>query len=142
MTRRNAASADRHTAAARIGKTTSIPFASHLSVYSDPVTHRFVLAPVLGLDRVDQWSLSPRDGKLTPNPSAARLTLPSGFGPRHLAFSPADPKTVLLANEGGAATPARVTLCTFDSGSGTLTAVRTLSALPAAADPTDLYPAE
>ena len=102
----------------------------------------FVLAPVLGADKVDLWRLDPTDGKLTPNPTSSHLSLPAGFGPRHLAFSPTDPSLVLLANEGGAATPSRLTHCAYDSATGVLTALRTLSTLPAGSDPAGLYPAE
>ena len=112
------------------------------SVYVDPSSNRFVLAPVLGLDKVDLWSLGAKDGQLTPNPVASQLALPAGFGPRHLAFSPTDPSVVLLADEGGAATPSRVTLCRFNRTSGVLAVVHTLSTLAEGADPTALFPAE
>ena len=112
------------------------------SVYIDPSSNRFVLAPVLSLDKVDLWSLSLEDGQLAPNPVASQLTLPAGFGPRHLAFSPSDPAVVLLADEGGAATPSRVTLCSFNRTDGVLTTVQTISTLAEGADPTALFPAE
>lgn len=108
------------------------------SVYTDTA---FVLAPVLGVDKVDFWVLGP-EGKLTPNPMVPHLSLPAGFGPRHLAFSPVDPSVALLADEGGAATPSRVTHCAYDGSLGVLTSVRSLSTLPEGHDPTGLFPAE
>lgn len=119
---------------------------SHSS-FQDPLPpHSFVLAPVLGEDKIDQYVLGtaarPGDGRLSPNPAGASLQLPAGFGPRHLAFSPADASVVLVANEGGPDTPVRVTACTFNATSGTLTAAATLSAISAGADPSGLFPAE
>ncbi len=112
------------------------------SVYLDPVNGQFVLSPSLGEDLIAQWSLHPSNGSLTPNPSAPSLALPEGSGPRHLAFHPTAASMVVVADEGGAQSPVRLTVCRFDGQRGVLTALASVSALPEGADPTDLSPAE
>ncbi|KPX50100.1 putative lactonase family protein [Pseudomonas syringae pv. helianthi] len=56
------------------------------SVRTDPSNH-FVYAGNLGVDRVLQYRLEPKDGKLVPI-GEGYVAVPDNTGPRHLAFSP------------------------------------------------------
>jgi len=56
------------------------------SVRTDP-SNRFVYAGNLGVDRVLQYRLEPKDGKLVPI-GEGFVSVPQNTGPRHLAFSP------------------------------------------------------
>jgi 6-phosphogluconolactonase len=93
-------------------------------ITSDP-DGRFVLVPDLGLDRVLAYRLELSTGRLIAQPDAGGRVAP-GAGPRHLAFSP-DGRHVYVINE------LECTLVTFDydSASGRMTQVQTLSTLPA-----------
>ncbi|KPW58733.1 lactonase family protein [Pseudomonas syringae group genomosp. 3] len=55
------------------------------SVRTDP-SNRFVYAGNLGVDRVLQYRLEPKDGKLVPI-GEGFVAVPDNTGPRHLAFS-------------------------------------------------------
>ncbi|WP_122434446.1 lactonase family protein [Pseudomonas viridiflava] len=56
------------------------------SVRTDP-SNRFAYAGNLGVDRVLQYRLEPKDGKLVPI-GEGYVTVPENTGPRHLAFAP------------------------------------------------------
>ncbi|KPW55919.1 putative lactonase family protein [Pseudomonas caricapapayae] len=56
------------------------------SVRTDPSNH-FVYAGNLGVDRVLQYRLEPKNGKLVPI-GEGYVAVPDNTGPRHLAFSP------------------------------------------------------
>ncbi|MCD5981645.1 lactonase family protein [Pseudomonas sp. CDFA 610] len=56
------------------------------SVRTDP-SNRFAYAGNLGVDRVLQYRLEPKDGKLVPI-GEGYVTVPQNTGPRHLAFAP------------------------------------------------------
>ncbi|CAM3077999.1 6-phosphogluconolactonase [Pseudomonas floridensis] len=56
------------------------------SVRTDP-SNRFVYAGNLGVDRILQYRLEPKDGKLVPI-GEGFVTVADNTGPRHLAFSP------------------------------------------------------
>ncbi|MEQ4222412.1 lactonase family protein [Pseudomonas syringae] len=56
------------------------------SVRTDP-SNRFAYSGNLGVDRVLQYRLEPKDGKLVPI-GEGYVTVPENTGPRHLAFAP------------------------------------------------------
>jgi 6-phosphogluconolactonase len=74
---------------------------------------------------VAQFLFDASTGKLTPN-AVPRLATAAGAGPRHLAVHP-DGKTAYLIAE----TASTMTALDFDATAGTLTAVQTVSTLPA-----------
>jgi 6-phosphogluconolactonase len=86
---------------------------------------RFVFICDLGLDRIAAYRLDADSGKLAPV-SSAGATVPPGGGPRHLAFG-SDGKFAYALNE----LNATVTALGYDAGSGRMTEIQTLSALPA-----------
>jgi len=93
-------------------------------IVADP-SDRFVFVPCKGADYVAQFLFDASTGKLTPN-AIPRLATAGGAGPRHLAFHP-DGKTAYLIAE----TASTMTALDFDAIAGTLTAVQTVSTLPA-----------
>ena len=102
-------------------------------------SNRFVFAPVLGLDKIDQWTLDANTGKLA---AAGELQLPSGTGPRHMAFHPAREGLALVADEGDGSSPCRLTVCSFDASVGKLSVLHTVSTLPGSISFVGVYPAE
>lgn len=94
------------------------------AVTFDP-SGRFVFICDLGLDRIEAYKLDTDTGKLAPVRSAGGSVAPGG-GPRHLAFG-AGGRFAYVLNE----LNATVTTLAYDAGSGRLTEVQTLSALPA-----------
>ena len=107
--------------------------------------NRFAFAPDLGIDRIVGYQLDPAHAKLTPLKSGTGVPpvgshsgtgvppmsvtpgtpLPPGSGPRHLAFHPRG-RFAYVINE---------LLCTmttfaYDSATGTLTSIQTISTLP------------
>jgi 6-phosphogluconolactonase len=100
---------------------------------------RFVFAPVLGLDKIDQWSFDQNTGKLA---AAGELQLPPNTGPRHMAFHSARPTLALVADEGDGNSPCRLTVCTFDATVGKLSVLHTVSTLPNGSSFVGVYPAE
>ncbi len=94
------------------------------SIYADPA-NKFVYACDLGSDHVWIFHLDAADGALTPgDPPSANV--PPGSGPRHLAFDRTG-NFVYVANEMGAS----VTTFSRDAATGALTAIETVSTLPA-----------
>jgi 6-phosphogluconolactonase len=94
---------------------------SHWAGTNPSGTHVFV--PALGANVVTQYKLDLGTGKLSDNGTA---TLPSGAGPRHLAFH-ASEKWAYVVNE----LAVSVTAFDFDRATGKLTPKATVSALPA-----------
>jgi 6-phosphogluconolactonase len=93
-------------------------------IVADP-SDRFVFVPCKGADYVAQFLFDASTGKLTPN-AVPRFATAAGAGPRHLAFHP-DGKTAYLIAE----TASTMTALDFDATAGALTAVQTVSTLPA-----------
>lgn len=86
--------------------------------------NRFALAADLGIDQVRVYKLDAARASIAPNGPAAAM-LPSGSGPRHLAFHP-NGKFVYVINE---------LLCTmavfrYDAARGELKDVQNISTLP------------
>jgi 6-phosphogluconolactonase len=103
-------------------------------IIPDP-TNRFALAADLGVDRVFVYRLN-LDGKSLHHVEAGDAVMRPGAGPRHIVFHPALP-LVFVANE----LDSTVATLRFDSGSGTLSPIATLSTLPAGWSGTN-YPAD
>ncbi len=101
-------------------------------VVNDP-TGRWVLAVDLGADSVYVYKLDVVSGKLKLN---QQLKLPSGAGPRHLAFHPNGRYAYILGE-----LRAEVTVAAWDPAGGTLTAGQVVPAVPAGT-PGDQYPGE
>jgi 6-phosphogluconolactonase len=93
------------------------------SILFDP-SGKFVLAADLGKDEVLVYRMNANTEKLTAHDPAGIMFTP-GAGPRHIAFHP-NGKMVYIACE----LDSSVTACTWDSGSGSLTVMQTLSTLP------------
>jgi 6-phosphogluconolactonase len=82
-------------------------------VAPDPADDTTLLVTDLGADAVFAYRLDPRTGRLT---LAARTAMPSGSGPRHLAFHPAEPLVYVLCELDNT-----LTTCAWDRASGRLT---------------------
>lgn len=93
------------------------------SILPDP-SGNFILAADLGIDQVLVYRLEPSIGKLFPHDPPA-LNLPSGSGPRHMAFHPNN-EFIYIGSELGNT----VTACSWDSKYGILDAFQTLPTLP------------
>lgn len=89
-----------------------------------PYRAEFALACDLGTDKVMVYQVNPLNAALTPN-DPPFVTLPSGSGPRHLAFSP-DGKTVCVISE----MASTVTVFDWDGAKGTLHQRQTVQLLP------------
>ncbi|GAA4552861.1 lactonase family protein [Amycolatopsis samaneae] len=101
-------------------------------VVSDP-TGRWVLSVDLGADSVYVYKLNLATGKLTLN---QQLKLPSGAGPRHLVFHPNGRHAYIVGE-----LRAEVTIASWDAGSGKLTALSVVPAVPPGTTG-DQYPGE
>jgi len=97
------------------------------SINVDP-SNRFAVAADLGIDRVLVYRLDPAHGKLTPHDPPFVAVSP-GSGPRHFAFHPGG-RFGYVINE----IDLTVTAFAFDPDKGTLTAIQTVSTLPAGAE--------
>lgn len=87
---------------------------------------RFGFVPHTGPNAVYQFRWDDKAGRLTANHPPIATGTPEGAGPRHIYFHPTLP-VAYTANEMGSS----VTVYAFNLASGTLTAVQTLSTLPA-----------
>jgi 6-phosphogluconolactonase len=94
-------------------------------ILSDP-QGKFVLATDLGQDRIYIYRFDSQTGKLTPSSSAPFVSLPSGDGPRHLAFHPNGRWLYAIQEEAST-----IAFFHYDSAAGLLTLRQTTSALPA-----------
>lgn len=91
--------------------------------YADP-TNRFVYSCDLGTDNIQVFQFDPSKGALRPG-DPAEAKVPSGSGPRHLAFS-ADGKFAWVNNEMGLS----VTSFERDPLTGALQSMETVGVLP------------
>lgn len=93
------------------------------SVRTDP-SNRFVYAGNLGVDRVLQFRLQPKDGTLVPIDEGF-VTLPENTGPRHLAFSPNGTFLYVVGEMSGT-----VTAFSINEKTGGLTLVNHANGIP------------
>ncbi|WP_435927995.1 lactonase family protein [Dryocola sp. BD613] len=91
---------------------------------ADP-SGKFVFSTDLGLDRIYQYRFDNKSGKLTPNDPPFIAASSKGAGPRHFVFTPAGDGLWLINEESSTLTHYRL-----DTAKGTLTAGKTVSALP------------
>jgi 6-phosphogluconolactonase len=94
------------------------------AIYTDK-TNRLVYACDLGTDKVYIYRFDAAKGTLTPNDPAAG-DVPPGSGPRHFAFHPKG-NFAYVINE----MTSTVTAFKHDAKNGALTAIQTISTLPA-----------
>ncbi len=87
--------------------------------------NRFALAADLGIDRILIYRLDPATGRLEPNSTQPFVSLPTGSGPRHLAFHP-NGRRVYVINE----KLNTVTFFDYAPETATLTTRQTISTLP------------
>jgi len=104
-------------------QTLSVGANAHM-ILTDP-SNRFVFVPCKGADQVSQLTFDPVTGTLAPN-TVPQLTTAAGAGPRHLAFAP-DGRHAYLINENDST----LTALAFDGATGRLSALQTVSTLPA-----------
>jgi 6-phosphogluconolactonase len=104
---------------------TKAPGANAHMIIADP-SNRFVFVPCKGKDYVAQYLFDAAKGTLTPNATPTVATA-AGAGPRHLAFHP-NGKWAYLITENAST----VTTLSLDTTTGRLSAVDTISTLPAA----------
>jgi len=93
-------------------------------IVADP-QNRFVLATDLGQDRIYVYRFDAATGKLTPSSSAPFFALPSGDGPRHVAFHSNGKWLYSIQEEAST-----ITFFHYDSATGLLAEQQTVSALP------------
>jgi 6-phosphogluconolactonase len=93
------------------------------SINLDP-TNQFAVAADLGVDKVFVYRLNGKNGTLTDTPAAFGKVAP-GSGPRHFAFHPSG-RFAYVINE----ISLTVTAYTFDSTTGELAEIQTISTLP------------
>ena len=84
----------------------------------------FALIADLGLDKIFVYHFDPSRGSLAPN-KPPLVELEAGAGPRHVAFHP-NKKLLYVLNE----LASTVTVISFDSSSGSLLTLQTISSLP------------
>jgi 6-phosphogluconolactonase len=97
--------------------------------------NRFVLSTDLGLDELFVYAFDQKTGILGPQPRVLNIT--RGFGPRHLAFSPAG-DTVYLASE----MSSMVTRLAYDAATGAMEVRETERLAPATETPDNKSAAE
>jgi 6-phosphogluconolactonase len=98
--------------------------------------NRFALAADLGCDKIFVYRFDPATGTLTPNDPPS-VSMPPGFGPRHLAFHPSG-KYVYVINELTLAMAAFA----YDAEKGTLSPRRIEVTLPPRTSPAGSSTAE
>ena len=76
------------------------------SIQANP-NGRMVYVPNTGADRIQQFLLDPKTGKLTPADPAAVATA-KGSGPRHFRFHPTKPFAYFVNEAGGSVTAFRM----------------------------------
>ncbi len=94
------------------------------TILPDPLG-KFVLATDLGLDAIYVYRIDESTGTVSFGDGVEGARLPTGDGPRHLVFS-VDGKWVYSIQEESST----IAVYRYDSGTGTLTAQQTVSALP------------
>ena len=113
---------------------------AHCVVVS-PVSRGHVFVVSLSDDSVSQYVFDQRAALLSPNHFGARMSLPPGTGPRHLLMHPLHPMA-FTTDEGNGTTAALVSVCAHDVARGTLSFLRSRSALPQGADARGMLPSE
>jgi 6-phosphogluconolactonase len=88
-------------------------------------TNQFAFVPCLGSDYIAQYAFDPALGKLNPNTPPSVATA-AAAGPRHLALHPNGAYAYSIQE-----TDSTMTAYRLDSSTGQLTALQTLSTLPA-----------
>lgn len=86
---------------------------------------RFVLATDLGQDRIYSYRFDRGTGKMSPAEGAPFVALPSGDGPRHLAFHPNGHWLYSIQEEAS-----NLVFFHYDAETGSLKAEQTVSCLP------------
>lgn len=97
--------------------------APHVHMVLPDPQNRFVLATDLGQDRIYVYRFDTQTGRLSEN--APYTALPTGDGPRHLAFHPNGHWLYSIQEESST-----VAVFDYDAQSGSLHAKQTVSALP------------
>ena len=96
----------------------------HAHMIASDAGGQFVLQTDLAQDRIYVYKLNPRDGTLVPA-AIPYVSLPSGDGPRHFAFHPSGEWMYSIQEE------ASTVVCyTYDTSTGSLRPVQTISTLP------------
>ncbi len=113
-------SVDQHTGSSVNSSRQKAPYAHSINTTADG---RFAFAADLGNDRVYTYRIDTTAATLTP---ASEIALPAGSGPRHLALS-SDNRHAYVINE----LSNTITTCALDPRTGALTALQTVSTLPA-----------
>jgi len=114
------------------------------AVYHEREPAEGLLTLVLSKDLILQHELNLETGEVTPNKFGQGMSVPNGYGPRHLAFHPTE-NFALVAEEGGGADTSRVTICRVDPATGVLNSISSLNTLPPGhteAEGKDMYPGE
>jgi len=93
---------------------------AHMAL-TDP-SGNYLLVPDLGTDKVMNYRLKRKSGKLKANSSQPFLVLPPGSGPRHLAFHPSGKYTYILSEMS-----AILTACSFNAKNGVLEKINSAS---------------
>ncbi|HEY8040428.1 MAG TPA: lactonase family protein [Polyangiaceae bacterium] len=104
-------------------QTVTVGAQAHMIV-TDP-SNRFVFVPCKGADYVAQFLFDATTGKLTPN-AVPHVAAAAGAGPRHLAFHPGGHFAYVIAEN-----DSTLTAYALDGTAGTLSAIQTVSTLPA-----------
>jgi 6-phosphogluconolactonase (cycloisomerase 2 family) len=100
--------------------------APHVHMFAADPANRFALAVDLGQDRIYSFHVDPTSGILSANAINPYVSLPSGDGPRHFAFHPNGRWLYTVQEESST-----VVCFHYDPGTGSMTAVQTISTLPA-----------
>lgn len=100
--------------------------APHAHMIAPDPHNRFVLSTDLGQDRIYVYRFDSATGRLTPLEDAPYVSLPSGDGPRHFVFHPNGQWLYSLQEESST-----LAFFHYDPTRGSLTAKKTISALPA-----------
>jgi len=99
--------------------------APHAHMIVADLQNKFVLATDLGQDRIYVYRFDSASGKLTSPAGAPFFALPSGDGPRHIAFHPNGKFGYVLTEMA-----TTVTAFSYDAKKGALTAIQTAPTLP------------
>jgi len=99
--------------------------APHVHMIAADPANRFVLAIDLGQDRIYSFRFDASTGKLSANQGMPYMSLPSGDGPRHLAFHPNGRWLYTVQEESST-----VVCFHYDSATGSMAHIQTVSALP------------
>lgn len=120
----------------RVGEVTETENAGENAhqIITDPA-NRFAFVPCKGADHIAQYSFDPAGGTLTANAVPTVATNP-GAGPRHMSFHPSGAWAYVI-NE----LDSTITSYSYDADTGQLTALESISTLPAGFSDTN-YPAE